>query len=331
MTGKSNLATPRYAVPFSSTQQLVGTLGVDSQNARPDLVSTVQDEDWLPGHPGIPLRGNDMMTYLRRELPTPRLNKMHPYLWLVGTQSSSHISPLHDQLVRGRRIIIAENPELHLVWVQDKIFIKPIPAYLLSHSFWEVCLSSVHVNSPFQQYPDSETLREAALGYLRTYYYLIRHESDFRIAMREQLIPVSCSWPQFVAFISPFRNVVDDDVSLRYRYGQLRLTRLNIWAPVALGQWVFQKISWQYSDIFARFFAPLLFLFGTVSVILSAMQVGTQARPDWDAFSGASAWFSVLTLLGVAVVVAFLLAFLIAMLLREAFFAFNIKLKPKSR
>ncbi len=172
-------------------------------------------------------------------------------------------------------------------------------------------------------------LRRAALGYLRTYRHLVRHESDFRIAERENLVPPGIEWPQFVAFTSAFGRVRDDDVTLRYRYGQLRLTRLNLWAKVALRRWTFHKFTWQYADIFSRFYAPILFIIGILSVVLSAMQVGVQARPDWEAFTGVASWFSVLALLCVLAIVVFIIGFLLLMVTRELIFAMKAKYKKK--
>ena len=55
----------------------------------------------------------------------------------MSTQSSANINALHRQRVKGRHIIITEEVRLHLVWIHDRIFVKPLPKYLLSHVFWE--------------------------------------------------------------------------------------------------------------------------------------------------------------------------------------------------
>ena len=44
----------------------------------------------------------DMSSRLSSELLTPDLDQLAPYLWLVGTQQSSHISLLHEQIVKGQ-------------------------------------------------------------------------------------------------------------------------------------------------------------------------------------------------------------------------------------
>ena len=66
---------------------------------------------------------------------------------------------------------------------------------------------------------------------------------------------------------------MDSDVSTRYRYGEIRLTRLNFYAPIVLGKSHFQRVAYQYSDYFARFYGPLLFGLAVVSVVLSGLQV----------------------------------------------------------
>jgi hypothetical protein len=58
----------------------------------------------------------------------------------MTTMSSANINPLHRQRVKGREIIVIEEARLHLVWIHDCIFIKPITRYLLSHVFWETYL-----------------------------------------------------------------------------------------------------------------------------------------------------------------------------------------------
>jgi hypothetical protein len=120
-----------------------------------------------------------------------------------------------------------------------------------------------------------DQIRKAALGYLRTYRYLIRHESDFIIAKQDHLnlIPQDVGWAEFCQFISAFDQVKDTDVSDRYSYGELRLSRLNFYAPFFLGKFRFEQIHGQYSDYFARLYGPILFVFAAVSTMLNSMQV----------------------------------------------------------
>lgn len=45
--------------------------------------------------------------------------------------------------LRGRSIVVTGNPELHLVWYYDRVFIKAIPEYILSATFWQHYLSGI--------------------------------------------------------------------------------------------------------------------------------------------------------------------------------------------
>src|SRR4051794_41028604 len=96
----------------------------------------------LPEYPRISLQSPEVAKFLTEELTTPDLYKFHPHLWKVGTQRSSHVTPLSEQVVRGRTIIITENPEFHLLWIGDRVYIKSIPKFLLSHAFWEFYFTS---------------------------------------------------------------------------------------------------------------------------------------------------------------------------------------------
>lgn len=91
----------------------------------------------LPNHPHILLDDPLLLEeHLVNEFRTEYLDRFSPHLWLVATQSHSHISSLTHQLVRRRNIIISEDPRLHLLWYHDCIYLKPLPPYLLSHAFW---------------------------------------------------------------------------------------------------------------------------------------------------------------------------------------------------
>jgi hypothetical protein len=270
--------------------------------------------------------------YLRHEFVTPALNTLAPsWLWLVAKQDSSHVSAAHHQLVRGREIVITENPELHLVWYYEKIFLKPIPEYLMSHAFWTYYLcrdSDFRKSSPVPSAQRSELVK-GILGFLRSYSYLIQHESDYLLAIREsqRLLPEKVEWRDFALFISRFADVQDIDVSPRYHFGELRLTRLNFWAKVRLGRFYFQKVHGQYGSYFARFYGPLLFVFAIFSVLLSAMQVvlgveqATGVKGPWQTFASVSRWFGVVSITSVAVTILILLAILLIIIFREVIYA----------
>jgi hypothetical protein len=197
---------------------------------------------------------------------------MAPYLWMMSLHSSANISPLHRQVVKGRQIIVTEDPILHLVWMPNRIHIKPLPEYLLSFMFWDQYLLSP--SSPIPAASRDQILR-AALGYLRSYFYLIRHECDFFLAQKNHIIPESISWAQFCAFISRFDTIADDDVSKRYAFGELRLNRLNVYCKFILGKARLHRIpTTTYGAYLSRFYAPVFFVLAVLSALLNALQVG---------------------------------------------------------
>ncbi|KAK1964059.1 hypothetical protein LY78DRAFT_659741 [Colletotrichum sublineola] len=217
----------------------------------------------------------------------------------MSKQDSRNISPLHRQIVKRRTIIITEDPKLHLAWINDRIFIKPLPRYVGSYIFWRD-----HINTEPGSKGNEDRIRRAALGFIRTYYYLVKYESDFRIAQDHSLslIPADITWTQFCNFTSRLADIEDRDVSLRYNYGEIRLTRLNFYAPLLLRKSHFQRVEYQYGPYLARFYVPILFIMGVVSVVLSGLQViiavgeGNEGG-DGGRADNAALWFSVLMIL----------------------------------
>lgn len=115
--------------------------------------------------------------HLEREYYSEDLENLAPHSWMMSAQSSANISALHRQRVKGRRIIITEDPRLHLVWVNARIFIKPLPAYLLSFVFWSIFLcphgpdgsASVPLFLEVEDRKRQARITRTALGYLRTF------------------------------------------------------------------------------------------------------------------------------------------------------------------
>jgi hypothetical protein len=286
----------------------------------------------LPGNPRIKLSNTTKLTnFLTSEFFSAELDLLAPHLWVMSTQSSANIEPLHKQNVKGREIIITEQPKLHLVWYYDRVFIKPLPAYLLSYAFWSVFLLSP--DSPLGA--QREEIRRAALGYLRTYAYLIRHESDFFIAQREELrlVPEGVTWEQFCAFAEHLEEVSDENVSQRYSYGELRLSRLNFYIKIFLRKWRFMRVHSQYGEYFARFYGPLLFAFGVLSIMLNAMQVEMVVEQlgssQWQAFRDASRGFSVYCLILVVLISILLIALFVYRVADEWIYALRDRRRKK--
>ncbi|KAF4466788.1 subtilisin-like serine protease [Fusarium albosuccineum] len=234
---------------------------------------------YVPGHPRVPLRFEATQDLLASDLCPDDLDRIADKLWWMTTQNHANISPLHRQLVKRRTIVVTEDPKLHLVWIYDRIFIKPLPKYITSYAFWKD-----YIYGSEDGKARSNSIRRAALGYLRTYYYLVKHESDFRIAQDPGLclIPSDITWEHFCNFTSSLVRIQNRHVSPRYSYGEIRLTRLNLYAPLLLGRWHFQKVDYQYGTYFARFYGPFLFVFAFVSVILSGLQVVASVQETGD-------------------------------------------------
>ncbi|TVY88330.1 hypothetical protein LAWI1_G007341 [Lachnellula willkommii] len=283
-------------IPFSKSNELYGKLSISGSSL---IRSQSPEKNTLPGHPRVTLDDPQLTTFLREELTTADLDAFTPHLWKVATQSSSHITSLSSQKVRGRDIITSEDPSLHLVWIDSRIYTKPIPKYLLSHSFWSFYFTSKYSSL---RHEDKLLVENCARGFLRSYAYLIRHKSDFVIAQKHGLVSQNIRFSQFIRFISCFEQLQDSDVSPRYSYGELRLSRLNFWAPIAIGKLDFHKSVWQYGAFFSRFYGPLLFFFGIFAIILNAMQVALAAQSmdpapggSWGYFADVCKTFSLVT------------------------------------
>ncbi|ORY70346.1 uncharacterized protein BCR38DRAFT_104995 [Pseudomassariella vexata] len=148
--------------PFALTHQL--SWGLDQPSG-----SSSTPRQYLPGYPQISLQDRrTVWDFLSQEFFSDDLDRMADKLWWMSKQDSRNISPLHRQLVKRRTVIITEDPKLHLVWIYDRIFIKPLPRYIMSYAFWQDYLCNDKNNDISKR----TRIHRAALGYLRTYYYL---------------------------------------------------------------------------------------------------------------------------------------------------------------
>ncbi|KAL4766827.1 hypothetical protein BDW60DRAFT_221018 [Aspergillus nidulans var. acristatus] len=174
------------------------------------------------------------------------LEKIATKLWWMSKQDSGNISPLHRQAVKDRRVIITEDPKLHLGWIDNRIFLKPLPhltSYTDNQNKKPLLIRYMNDES---KHSGITNLGKAALGYLRTYFYLVQHESDLRIAQDPALglVPKEVTWIQFCHFSANLKDIPDNEVSGRYQYGEIRLTRLNYYAPVLLGRTRYHRFTW---------------------------------------------------------------------------------------
>ena len=228
---------------------------------------------------------------LYKELGTLILDEISPHLYLFAKKSSLHIDALHVQLIKGRKIVITEDPQLHLIWFYDTIYLKPIPPYLLSHGFWakhpcslksqnEMSFGAIETETAVEGQSFQKSLFTSALGFLRTYGCLIRYQSDFELAKEYRLIPSHCCWTSYAHFIAHCCHPAYSDFGLarRYAYGQIRFNRLNYAVRILQpkncpSRWYYHRTHWNGRSYIGQFFGPILFVFASISVLLSGFQV----------------------------------------------------------
>ncbi|KAL9040586.1 MAG: hypothetical protein Q9214_004429 [Letrouitia sp. 1 TL-2023] len=247
------------------------------------------------------------------DLSVDRIEKFYKHLWLAGLPQLAR--PLHYHRMLHRKIIVTERADLHLLWQDDWIFIKPLPDYIMSHGVWSRAIQQ------------NQTTFNSARGFLLSYLWLINRESDFAVAQSEKLISNQLKWEQwrlFSATIAP--NLAFEafkDISPRYRYGELRLNRIN---------WIYRLCSKtrnlqrfargyfytyrRYTTFLQRNFAWVLTAIAYVAIMLSAMQVGlgTIQLKENKKFNRVSYGFTVFSLvlpLAIFLIAALVLLFLI--------------------
>ncbi|KXH39863.1 hypothetical protein CSIM01_06580 [Colletotrichum simmondsii] len=297
MSSFSSRTMDKSSVPF--------TVRVLDDAVNP-AVTVQEPRDWsdlLPAtsrtkHDHITVPQADDIEFLEQELLVRRLNDVQDLLWICGRPMPPR--PLHYQTI-SREIHITENPELHLVWAKNRIFVKPMPRWLLSPDFWAANLVEASGN---QSDPRKQQLVSCALGFLFTYTALIAYESDFRIAVERGLLPDRMNWYQWKAISAQIaQNHCYASVNPRYWYGELRLSRLNKIYRVRLGYLLrgYSKVVSHavYEDLIRDNFATLAAMLGYVVIVLTAMQVGlaTDRLVGDSAFQSVSYGFTVFSIL----------------------------------
>ncbi|CAD6584662.1 MAG: hypothetical protein ASARMPREDX12_001718 [Alectoria sarmentosa] len=260
-----------------------------------------------------PAKEEELRTYLRDDLDVDGLNEVHKHLWFAGLPKRARA--LHHQLMIGRNIIITERADLHLLWRDDRLFLKPLPDYLLSYNIWE------------QKLGKDRDLSENAKGFLLSYLWLIRHKSDFLIAQRENLVSKDLAWEQWTAFSTAIFPNIDntglEGISPRYLYGELRIGRLNLIYrlcrntrnPKTFVNGYLEGYQ-KYSSFIGHNFAWVLTAIVYITIVLNAMQVGLattelQSSTSFNRASYGFTIFSIVAPLGILLVALFVLIVLI--------------------
>ena len=207
---------------------------------------------------------------------------------------------MHRQKLIEGSILITEDSDEHLVWFEAQIFIKPLPGFLLDYGYWNDNLCS-----------DLE-LYKSACGFLLSYAWLVRHESDLDIAEVSGLVLKNIGWPNWVKFMEDILDKINletlSDVNRRYKYRELRPSRLNtiyrlIPPAYSLKNFIrgYRSGSTRYNAFFERHFKWMLAVFAILSVFLSALQVGlaTKMLQGNEPFQKVSYGFAIASLIAV--------------------------------
>ncbi|KHN94744.1 uncharacterized protein MAM_07340 [Metarhizium album ARSEF 1941] len=254
--------------------------------------------------------GQHVTACLEGELDLRRLTSIRGWLWVAGLPLPPR--PLHHQLLLGREIFVTEQMDMHLIWTTGRMFLKPVPRFLLEPAFWAkyLCCAHSYDCSPGNDVVQRGTkrtclrlgLRQRALGFLFSYAALISHESDFCIAQEKHLLPQEARWPAWRMLVDQLdAEHIHPNIDPRFHHGELRLSRLN--KIYALSQTPFRgyMTRWnQYSTFFQDHFAWLASATVYIAIVLTAMQVGltTKNLSSNDAFQSASYVFTVFAILG---------------------------------
>lgn len=246
----ANLPSQNTTLSPPFTKELLG-LYAGGSNPQESLIP-ILPATYRQNYRVHPITPKNISAFLDAEFCLTRLNKIHNYLWLCGLPSSPR--SLHYQQLKGRQIVISEQLDLHLIWSSNpnRIFVKPLPRYLLSPQFWRshICVS--------------RDVYQTALGFILSYIHLIERESDFNIATEHNLLPAEISWPAWLEFMKEVLAATADvthssapskmhvhtsqaelkrsdsgrvsvGVNPRFVYGELRLGRLNWITRLILG------------------------------------------------------------------------------------------------
>ncbi|TVY32371.1 hypothetical protein LOCC1_G007723 [Lachnellula occidentalis] len=260
--------------------------------------------------------GSDSAAFVKLDMDVSRLNTIHQYLWLAGRPTNAR--SLHRQKMIERQILITEQADLHMVWHESRIFLKPLPDYIFDYEFWKGTICN------------DAALHASFCGFLLSYVWLIRHPSDLKIALELGLISSKISWEGWTVFVDTFLLNIDyealDTVNKRCHYGELRLSRLNaiyrllhIFEPKRFMLGYMHGYN-RYTVFFERNFGWLVIILLYTTTTLGAMQVGlgtTELQQDKN-FQRASYGFAVSSVM-LLVFVVFL-----EVLLFSWFFVFNL-------
>jgi hypothetical protein len=229
---------------------------IDPLMANEEIIdsSTLEDTDLIkPGAEATATRARYAVEFSQQ-----KLNDIHSHLWSAG--SKRNISALHHQKVLCREIVLSERSDLHLVWFDYIIYIKPLPISFLNHNFIDAVVL-----------PDAN-LYANVLGFLYSYMMLIQHASDLSLAHELGLISKKVEWKPWREFRTAFlHNISPGRVNKRFEYGELRLARLNYIYRLSFRGLKYFTTHREYTTYFREYTAAGITLFAFVTVALTAM------------------------------------------------------------
>lgn len=250
---------------------------------------------------------HDISAFLHNELSLGRLDEMLQHLWLAGSKQAP--KQLHAQVAMGREIVVVDRMDLHLVLDYDRrIFLKPIPRFLLDSEFWQN-----NLECPYGcMCPDPPAascranLRKVALGFLYTYVCLISSETDFFLAREKRLLPrramdSTVEWAEWKTMARELlREHSPESVHPRFLRAELRLSWIdwiNRFTRFPSSEYIdgYNNYTSFYRENFRVMTALTVFL----ALVLSAMQVGlsTEVLQDSATFQTASVQFTLWSIL----------------------------------
>ncbi len=249
----------------------------------------------------------DISAFLGRELSLGELPGLQKHLWFAGAARPA--MPLHSHVARGREIVVLDQMDMHLLWANEgRLFIKPVPRFLLSPDFCRnnlQCLADCTCQDPLA-HTCRATPRRVALGFLYTYACLISSETDFHLANEKRLLPRKdhdelIAWSDWTALARELLHTHAHDPALlhpRFHRAELRLSRINTLSRLTRLR-SYTRGRHSYGSFFRAHLAWISAATVFVAVVLGAMQVGlaTDRLQGDAAFQQASYGFAVFAIL----------------------------------
>ncbi|OAQ28766.1 hypothetical protein K457DRAFT_41878, partial [Linnemannia elongata AG-77] len=162
--------------------------------------------------------------------------------------------------------VVTVDIKLHLVWdTRSKImYLKPLPAWCTNHTIVEMIRDN------------DIDLYENLCGFLYSYSRLIRSSHDFELAKKTLLIQTEVDWKKWRIFVNSFQaKIPHERLHGRYRYGPLRLDRLNLIKRTNFGNTglFYHNVYPSYGAYFEGYFQAAILVFAFLSIMLSCGQV----------------------------------------------------------